>query len=246
MGSGLGSRRGRDEENGTESLFLDDPRFGEKSGNGKVLVRLDEDGAPVKKRRAGSVSSDDLFGDRDDNDLDGLRGRSQSPEEEGEGTPVKRQKANLSEVESEKGYGPKSSNISAPAKPKQSGPFIDESDSEEEDLGAFGDIEEIPAVSDEGNQANRRRHSPVDIPPLVREATSNAEYDEFANFDDLEESEFREEEFLEPLVDEETEQFPDIGMDGSITTDTPGENTVEGVAICPICQTRLVGSTETV
>ncbi|RJE19525.1 repair protein PSO2 SNM1 [Aspergillus sclerotialis] len=245
LGSGLGSRRRQGEENGTESLFLEDPGFAEKLEDEKVLVRFDENGAPVKKRRAGSVSSDDLFGDGNGDDLDGLRGRSLTPEGEVDGNSDKRQKGDSSHVESEKRNGLKSSNISTTAKPKQSGPFIDESDSEEEDLGAFGDIEEVPEIPDEGNQSDRRRHPAVDIPPLVREATSNMENNEFANFDDLEESEFREEEFLEPLVDEETDQPLDPEMDDSITMDTPGESTSEGVAVCPICQTDLAGSNET-
>ena len=246
LGSGLGSRRRQGEENGTESLFLEDPEFAEKPEDEKVWVKVDEDGAPVKKRRAGSVSSDDLFGDGDGDDLDGLRGRSLSPEGEVDGNSVKRQKGDSSHGKSERRNGLESLNISTTAKPKQSGPFIDESDSEEEDLGAFRDIEEVPAVPDEGNESDRRRNSAVDIPPLVREATSHVENDEFANFDDLEEPEFREEEFLEPLVDEETDQPPDPEMDDSIAMDTPGASTNEGVAVCPICQANVLGSNEMV
>lgn len=248
----------RGENSGTGSLFLEDSTEsvfgGRKEKRGDEIegledtdgfpVKVDEEGLPVKKRRASTGSERSLFEDEDlvvDGGEKGVGKSLDIPDENG--GPVKRRKGDSSPLTGKEDE-PKSSNISTPAKSRQSGPFIDESDSEEEDLGAFRDVEEPPAASGSG-QFDTRQYSPIEVPPLVREATSHAEDDdEFANFDDLEENEFREEEFLEPLCDEETEQD---GLDGSIRTDTPDEESMtDGVTVCPICQTSLPGSSEMV
>lgn len=252
-----GAKSQREENSGAGSLFLEDSTgSGISGGKGKrgdeiegledtdgFPVKVDEEGLPVKKRRASTGSERSLFGDEDlvDGGEKEIGISANIPNENG--GSVKRRKRESSPLAGKEDE-PKSSNISTPAKSRQSGPFIDESDSEEEDLGAFRDVEEPPAVSEFG-QSDTRQSSAVNVPPLVREATSHAEDDEeFANFDDLEENEFREEEFLEPLCDEEMEQD---GLDESIGTDTPGEESVsDGVPVCPICQTSLPGSSEMV
>lgn len=250
------AKTGREDNPGTGSLFLEDSTEAvtgggneKRGGEGEELedtdgfpVKVDEEGLPVKKRRASTGSERSLFGDEDlvDGNEDGIGRSLDIPDENG--GPVKRRKGDSSPLAGEENE-PISSNISTPAKTKRSGPFIDESDSEEEDLGAFGDVEEPPAVSDPG-QFDTQQYSAVDFPPLVREATSHVDDDEFANFDDLEENEFREEEFLEPFCDEETKQD---GLEESIRPDIPGEESMTGgVPVCPICQASLPGSSEMV
>ncbi|KAL4885189.1 DNA repair metallo-beta-lactamase-domain-containing protein [Aspergillus karnatakaensis] len=136
---------------------------------------------------------------------------------------------------------------------KVSGPFIDESDSEEEDLDAYRDIgnnqEEAPQVNgvkeekeesklppDEDLPA-RKRDPAADVPPLVREASSHMQDDEFPDFDDIDGEDIEEggvfldlagEEYIK---DEETD-INDVSADMIELEETP---------TCPICQGSLVG-----
>lgn len=113
------------------------------------------------------------------------------------------------------------------SKSKQSGPFIDESDSEEEDLGVFGEFEDKPVANKENLEIETERT--VDMPSPVREeATSYYVDDEETNFDALDEDEDEElrEEFLGPLA--------------------PAGNECEEEQTCPICQHRLDGLSEIV
>lgn len=200
--SGAGEKRGRSRSR-SRSRTPDDI-WGDDGGDEE---RYNENGTAVKRRKTGDSSVEDLFEDGKDE-------KNTANEEK-----------------------------SAPMKPKKtqsSGPFIDESDSEE-DLDAFREAEvepepatgkpeadELDKLEDEGsisnNDDNNEVSHPVDIPPLVREATSHIG-DEFANFDDFNE-EGREEEFLEPL--------------------SPTGNECEEEAVCPICQASLVGLNERV
>lgn len=245
-----GRNAGREGNPGAGSLFLEDST-GAVVGSQKeeevevledtdgFLVKLDGEGVPIKKRRASLESVQSLVGEDDE------EGRARSPVPSGEnGERTKRRKGDSSPLAGrEKGEEPRSSNKSTSVKSRQSGPFIDESDNEDEDLGAFQDVDESAAVSAPG-QFDKRQHSAVDVPPLVREATSHAEDDdELANFDDLEENDFREEEFLEPLCDEESEQPLGAGLDELIRSDVPGE---ESTVACPVCQASLAGSGEMV
>ncbi|KGO76019.1 DNA repair metallo-beta-lactamase [Penicillium italicum] len=146
---------------------------------------------------------------------------------------------------------------SAPAKtPKRSGPFIDESDSED-DMEAYRELHDItPATKDMTNEtlqmdkivATERTSEPAS-PPLVRAATSNTDNDEPANFDDVEEEdELIGEEFRNrPWEGEEQEQHIDLEVDPDKgVNDCSGVEDIEGeVSTCPICQIVLKDLKET-
>jgi DNA cross-link repair 1A protein len=139
---------------------------------------------------------------------------------------------------------------------KISGPFIDESDSENEGLEAFRDyadggadvspakdVKEQEAHSDE-DQTARKRDLAADISPLVREATSHMQEDEYPDFDDIEaggvEGEGEGLDFeCEAAVDEET-----FGFDANDTT----ADTIHAdeKPTCPVCQGGLEGFDEMV
>lgn len=181
------------------------------------------------------------------------RSRSRTPddiwgEEEGDGKEEERYNENGSAVkrrrtgdsstsslfegqEDEKGGDKKKAGdkTESHTKPKTSGPFIDESDSEE-DFDAFREVEETVTpttaanATDEPAKSNADDQPTRDIPPLVREATSHIEDEELANFDDLGEGE--QEDFLGPQ--------------------SPAGNECEEEAVCPICQASLFGLSEVV
>lgn len=236
--------RGTDSGDGSGSLFLEDwngaePENGfandRKDDEVDVFERdeeffgLDENEEPVGKRLDGNPNKED-----------DEPGRPLTPDLDENGTPIKRRK-----VDSSLPDGNESQSVASTIPPsKQSGPFIDESDSEGEDLSAFQEVEEegfaAPAKEDSTTVHAHERRSLVDVPPLVREATSRVNDDEYAGFDDAEEHEFREEGSLEPLVDEECRLDKD---DPNNILDTPDEES-NGVDICPICQQSLVGLNE--
>lgn len=160
--------------------------------------RYNENGPAVKRRRTGDLSMLSLVEDEGD-------GKGGDKEKEAAGdNPASRAK-------------PK-------PKAKTSGPFIDESDSEE-DLDAFREVdveETVTSATDEPKPNTDGPDQPTPDTPLVREATSHID-EEYANFDDLGEGE---EGFLEPL--------------------SPAGNECEEEAVCPICQGSLVGLSEVV
>ncbi|CAI7636685.1 unnamed protein product [Penicillium glandicola] len=140
--------------------------------------------------------------------------------------------------------------------PKRSGPFIDESDSED-DMEAYREFyETTPAtieVTNETLQMDKivatQRTSELTPPPLVRAATSNADNDEYANFDDIEEEEdelIGEEFRNRPWEGEEQEQI-DLEVDPDrALNDCSGVEDIEGeVSTCPICQMVLNDLNET-
>lgn len=218
--SGLGST--------TEGLFLEDHRGGKTDTNGSR-----------ESERARSRTPDDIWGEDEEEGIEKDVGEGDRYNETGSAVKKRKVASVFEENDDKKEEDEKPGNHEqrAPAKPsKTSGPFIDESDSEEEDLDAFREVEEIPTsetLNAEGKKGTKdspnsdpeasRRASPNDIPPLVREATSHIGDDEYANFDDLDEGE---EEFLEPL--------------------SPAGNECEEEAVCPICQSSLVGLGEMV
>ena len=219
-GSGLGST--------TEGLFLEDHRGGKPDTNGSG-----------ESERARSRTPDDIWGEDEEEGIEKDVGEGDRYNETGSAMKKRKVSPVFEENNDGKEEDEKSGNHAqrAPTKPpKTSGPFIDESDSEEEDLDAFREVEETPISGTlntkgdkEGKEDNSnsdheasRRASPNGIPPLVREATSHIEDDEYANFDDLDEGE----EFLEPL--------------------SPAGNECEEEAVCPICQSSLVGLGEMV
>ena len=196
-GSRLGPRAGIT----TGGLFLEDTRNAE--------ARPDD----VVRGRSRSRTPDDIWGETE-------TGRFNENE-----SSVKRQKTgesteSLFEDDEDDGKGNKIGSKQPKSNAKQSGPFIDESDSEEEDLGVFGELEDTPATNTENSEIERT----VDMPSPVREVTSYIE-DEETNFDALDEEGLREE-FLGPL--------------------SPAGNECEEEQTCPICQTRLDGLSEMV
>ncbi|EKV06391.1 DNA repair protein Pso2/Snm1, putative [Penicillium digitatum PHI26] len=144
----------------------------------------------------------------------------------------------------------------APAKTKKmSGPFIDESDSEN-DMEAYRELHETtPVAKDVTNDtlqrdkivATERTFEPTPL-PLVRAAT-NADDNESTNFDDIEEEdEFVGEEFRNrPWEGEEQEQQVDLEVDpDKDSNDSSGVEGLEGeVSTCPICQVMLKDLDET-
>ncbi|KAJ5153618.1 DNA repair metallo-beta-lactamase [Penicillium coprophilum] len=154
---------------------------------------------------------------------------------------------------------------SAPPKTeKRSGPFIDESDSED-GMKTYRELHETTtATLDVTNEtlhmdkivATQRTSEPTP-PPLVRAATSNADNDEYANFDDIEEEEEKEEEDDDELRGEEfrnrpwegEEQEQQIGLEvdpDKDLNDCSGVEDIEGeVSTCPICQMVLKDLNET-
>ncbi|KAJ5531803.1 hypothetical protein N7527_005196 [Penicillium freii] len=145
----------------------------------------------------------------------------------------------------------------APAKTqKRSGPFIDESDSED-DMEAYRELDEsTPATRDMTNETLHmdkivatERTSESTPPPLVRAATNNADNDEYTNFDDIEdEDELIGEEFRNrPWEGEEQEHQIDLELDrDKDLNDCSGVEDIEGeVSTCPICQMALKDLNET-
>ncbi|KAJ5427496.1 DNA repair metallo-beta-lactamase [Penicillium cf. griseofulvum] len=130
------------------------------------------------------------------------------------------------------------------------GPFIDDSDSEN-DTAAYREIHEPTSTSrdamNETSQmdqivATHRTSEPAPL-PLVRAATNNADNDEHANFDDIEEEdELVGEEFRNrPWEGEEQEQQINLEVDpNKDLNDCSGIEDIEGeVSTCPICQIVL-------
>ncbi|PIG90060.1 DNA repair protein Pso2/Snm1 [Aspergillus arachidicola] len=239
-------REDSSKSNGGGGLFLDER-------NGKKSALID----PSTPPRSRSRTPDDIWGEDD--------GSIVAPKEEEEeerynenGSAVKKRKVE-SESDSPRTEQVKdeaSATTPAPAKSRQlSGPFIDESDSEE-DLGAFGDFSDEPAmltnaeamkdaVGTDNDRKDDDRTSDVAVPPMVREATSHIEDNELANFDDLEEDEFGGEGgLLDQENDDEGPEETIFGFDDSNDSPAPEECEVDpdgGVAVCPICQIELVG-----
>ncbi|PLB38871.1 DNA cross-link repair protein PSO2 [Aspergillus candidus] len=226
---------------GAGGLFLEDR-------NGKPAAR-------VERARSRSRTPDDIWGE-------GLDVKEDDPQNEEASSSVKRRRVDVTEEsegtnEKKKGDSPRP--VSAKSRPT-SGPFIDESDSED-DLDAFRDLgddslpatdlKDTPSCADEPVttiDATDSERPPV--PPLVREATSHAADDEDTNFDELEEDElgvdplqFQGEEFLEPLDDDIKEAV--VESDGLEDGCLVGEGSLgDNETVCPVCQTRLIALNE--
>lgn len=235
-------------------LFLDD-----KNGKGSLF---EETGASTRSERARSKTPDDIWGeDAEEEEEDGPGGARYNEKE----AAVKKRKVDSPLDDSDgkiASNGTDATPAPAPRKARQvSGPFIDESDSED-DIGGFGDLneeildskpdttknEEQPLDKIDDNSADSQPASPV-VPPLVREATSHVA-DEYTNFDDIED-EFRGEDEIIDLEDDLGETDADEAADFDDLNDSTGLeecNTISGgeVPMCPICQARLPGLSEAV
>ncbi|PKX99352.1 DNA cross-link repair protein PSO2 [Aspergillus novofumigatus IBT 16806] len=235
------------------SLFLED-----KNGSRSLKT-----GAGIlDSRESRSRTPDDIWGDEDGKE-DVLEPENERYNENG--NSVKRRKVDSSPAVDQGD----DSRPSKPTKARQvSGPFIDESDSDEDlddDLGAFGEIdqgepsfkrtvagdeEKSPTSSVDVNPALKEQPSAVAAPSLVREATSYAGDDEFANFDDIEDDNFLEDDnSLDPFyADEDAGEKADF-LDSNVMDDSLGINDVSECSgdegpICPICQSDLSGLSE--
>lgn len=195
----------------TEGLFLQDPR-GAKIGT--------EAGTPRGSR---SPTPDEIWDEED-------TGKEEGEKYNENRSSVKRRKTGEStESLFEGDWGNTTGNNGpepghAKAKAKYSGPFIDESDSED-DLDAFQEVDHTPEITEDNeeppsnnNDGHEIQERAPDIPSLVRQDTSYIEDDEYANFDDLDEEGMREE-FI-----------------GSLS---PAGNECEEETVCPICQSNL-------
>lgn len=233
-------------------LFFDDKR-------GRVTrteENKDNDGAEITRGRS-RTPDDDLWEEREDERFNENH------------AAVKRrriQEASSLEEESKEDVTAKDiTPVSIKAK-KNNGPFIDESDSED-DLEAFREVVDVPdestskpksdgelvfgAAAGDISPKDESSDTPplaAERPPLVREATSHIEDDEFADFDDLEEDEFRGEDFLEGQW---TEEQKDLELRGYETPETSGagetnEDTNNEMPSCPICQASLGGLSHSV
>ncbi|KAL4980977.1 cytochrome P450-domain-containing protein [Aspergillus desertorum] len=222
---------------GEEGLFLED-----KKG------RNDSFSYAKQTEREGSQSPD-IWGDKDGDEGKNDAGAAGSKEEETDrynesDIAVKRRKINSDPP----CVAPAEKKVASKVQ-KVSGPFIDESDSEDEGLEAFGDfgdgaadfspgkdVEESGTPSHE-DQTARKLDFAADVPPLVREATSHMQDDEYPDFDDIE-ADGVEGEGLdvedEGVVDEETSGF----NANDTTADTID---ADEKPTCPVCQGSLDG-----
>lgn len=245
--SGSGTTGLQPKGNGTgrnaESLFLED-----KTGAGKLKVA---GGDNFERERSPTPTADDIWGTGEDNDSGILKEHGEERFNEN-GSAVKRRRVDSSSPEKTVGDA---TNGSKSSKPKQSsGPFIEDSDSED-DLGLYKEVEEPSTVAAKAEETNANGDStgvdtleteerPIGLAPpsLVREAMSNVEDDEFPNFDDVEDGEFQEEEgsLEHPLEEDEKEQDHDVY---DPKNNSPGmaecEERGNEVAVCPICQGSL-------
>jgi DNA cross-link repair 1A protein len=215
-------------------------------------------------RDSRSRTPDDIWGDEDGKE-DVLESEDERYNENG--NSVKRRKVDSSSAIDQ-------GDVPRPCKPPKvrqvSGPFIDESDSEDDlgdDLGAFKEIdqgkpsfkrtvtgneEKSPTSSVDVNPALKEQPSAVAAPSLVREATSYGGDDEFANFDDIEGDNFLDDDdTLDPFyADEDAGEKADF-LDPTVIDDYLGMNDVSECSggegpVCPICQSDLSGLSEAV
>ncbi|KAF3391349.1 DNA cross-link repair protein pso2/snm1 [Penicillium rolfsii] len=235
----------------SEGLFLED-----KKGLAKVERERTDDLA----ERARSPTPEDIWGESEDfMEPEGSRYNEN-------GQSVKRRKVDspdASDDDNEANDPPKPVKP-APAKKANSGPFIDESDSED-DMEAYRELKETspaidttnndqtPSLDDESSIKSLAAQRP--LAPLVRDATNETNDDEPANFDDIEDGdelvgeEFRDRPWDQDDQEEEEEdgQITDLGM---VTPDDPAESTYfdaepKSSSTCPICQRALIGFSET-
>ncbi|BCS30055.1 DNA cross-link repair protein PSO2 [Aspergillus puulaauensis] len=223
---------------GEEGLFL---------GDSKRAKNPVDNGSPRGKER--SRTPDDIWGEED---FDNGKSLEEGDKYNQNGSAMKRRKMDSAEADSS------SAEKTAKKARKASGPFIDESDSEDEGLEAFRDIgdgddqeqvlekkdaEELAMPSD-GDQTARKRTFAADVPPLVREATSHMQDDEYPDFDDIEGDEVEGEEFLGASDGDEVRECeaafdPDAN---DLSTDTLN---IDETPTCPVCQGSLEGVDET-
>lgn len=201
--------------------------------------------------RSRSRTPEDIWGEGEDF----LEPDTVSPRYNETDSAVKRRKVEPPSAPAEIGQSdtaPEPAKCSAPAK-ANNGPFIDESDSED-DMEAYRDLKETTTTEHEVQHSNNyTTHDPPaehEQSPSVRDATSYTENDDLANFDDVDEDELVGEEFREELWrNADEEQRNEFELDAGDDFYDPNfydEQTDEGLSTCPICQKALKGLGETV
>lgn len=237
-------QRGQSSRSDTaDGLFLDDKKSVDGTNQSEATVSTNG--------RARSRTPEDIWDEGDDflgPDDTQYREQTSSTKRRKVGSPV------------EKGTSDKNSKpmgSSTTVKAVASGPFIDESDSED-DMGAYREVEETSIVQGvtKDEHPPRDNHDPT-VPsiehaqqsPLVRDATRYAN-DEPVIFDDLEEDELVGDEFRErPGEADELERgtYDDVNVMIDMY-DSPNfdPTTEEGVYTCPICQKTLADLNTTV
>ncbi|KAJ5344729.1 DNA repair metallo-beta-lactamase [Penicillium brevicompactum] len=227
-------------------LFLED-----KKGLAKVQQAREASGKPRSP-------TPDIWGD----DEEGLK---QDGEKHNEDMTAKRRKFDTQSIPADETQKPDVGSVSTKSagstKPqKRSGPFIDESDSED-DMEAFQDIQEttlptLDATVDNSlpvdNTADAERSPESTPPPPVRAVTNDTDHEEYTNFDDLEEEGedvlIEEESRNKPWEAEEQDQQTNLDIEPENDNDCSGiEEPTEGeVSTCPICQRVMKDLNETV
>ncbi|KAL5002984.1 cytochrome P450-domain-containing protein [Aspergillus recurvatus] len=218
---------------GEEGLFLEDKK-------GRNLLNI------AKQTERERSRSPDIWGERDGDEEKEGAGAAGFPEEgvdryNERGSAVKRRK-----IDSVSPCAGSAKEVVSKVQ-KVSGPFIDESDNEDEGLEAFRDfrdgeadvspgkgVKESEAPSDE-DQTARKHDFAADVPSLVREATSHMLDDEYPDFDDLE-------------ADGVEGEGLDVEDEGVINGETSGFDADDTIAhsvdadekpTCPVCQGSL-------
>lgn len=218
-------------------LFLEDK---------KGLAKLQQNSANVQRTpRARSRTPDDFWGEADDtryNEIDSAAKRRKTDE----AIDLTENKQVDEETKSPKELPPRKAT---------SGPFIDESDSEDEDdMDAYREIKDqenfednlVPTISPISGDHAENSSAESAQPPLVRDTNYAENKDE--NFDDEEEDEFVGEEFREsPWGNGEASWKASL----EDVTDTMSPAEAEGIfgiadLTCPACQGRLAGLNEQV
>ncbi|KAL4900767.1 hypothetical protein BDW74DRAFT_170549 [Aspergillus multicolor] len=236
-----GSSADGEANGGDEGLFLED----KKGRNASLSTGKTVEQGRERSRSPNIWGEEEAKKDADDAGQDGAERYNEN------GSAVKRRKVDSASptAGSEKEPTPKVKKVS--------GPFIDESDSEDEGFEAFkeyrdGEANGVPAETDakepetpsDEEQMGKKRDFAADVPPLVREATSHMQDDEYADFDDIEEDGVEEEGFLgvegDEAIDEETSGFDAFDtIANTIDADEDEKPT------CPVCQGILEGFSTT-
>ena len=132
------------------------------------------------------------------------------------------------------------------AKKKQSGPFIDESDDDDDGQDAFRDADQSSMTNGKLTNSELTALDCSAVASLVKATTSDIR-EEVDDVDDIED-ELDGEDFEKRLwMDEETRAFEDIdSINANEMAAFPDINEIEGTPSCPICQINLNGQNDTV
>lgn len=222
----------------TEGLFLEDKRGRGGIETASITVETSE--------RARSKTPDDIW---EDDFLE--TGDSRYNENE---ASAKRRKVDSSDAltETTQSASTKELKESDPPKKTNNGPFIDESD-DEDDMEAYRELEQTsPLVQAMNNDipSTTNYESSEDLaeleqlPPLVRDAATYIGHDGQTNFDELEEDGYVGQELRENFCWEDIDlEQPSERVDLKGLNDPRDDE--PNCVTCPICQTPLAGQSET-